>query len=79
MSDLPPRGQTYRATAILYAILSLLIVLVAALSGGGLVKATIIAVVFFVVATGWSWFRLRQRDRRPLPRDQAPPDANGRP
>jgi uncharacterized protein (DUF58 family) len=79
MSDLPPAGQTYRATAILYAILSLLIVLVAALSGGGLAKAAIIAVVFFVVATGWSWFRLRQRERRSPARDEAPPGANGRP
>ena len=79
MSDLPPPGQTYRATAILYAILSLLIVLVAALSGGGLVKAAIVAALFFVLATGWSWFRLRQRERRAAPRDQAPPDANGRP
>jgi Na+/melibiose symporter-like transporter len=79
MSDLPPPGSTYRATAILYAVLSLLIVLVAALSGGGLAKAAIIAVVFFVVATGWSWFRLRQRERRAPPGDQAPPGANGRP
>ena len=69
MSDLPPPGQTYRATAILYAILSLLIVLVAALSGGGLAKAAIVAVAFFVVATGWSWFRLRQRARRAPPRE----------
>lgn len=79
MSDLPPPGSTYRATAILYAVLSLLIVLVAALSGGGLVKAAIIALGFFVVATGWSWFRLRQRERRASPGDKAPPDANGRP
>ena len=35
MSDLPPPRQPYRATAVLYAILSALIVLVAALTGGG--------------------------------------------
>ncbi len=79
MSDLPPPAQPYRTTAILYAILSALIVLVAALSGGGVAKAVIIAAVFFVVATGWSWFRLRQRERRPQAPDQAPPGANGRP
>jgi Flp pilus assembly protein TadB len=55
--------RPYRDSAILYAVLSLAIVLVAWLTGGGLVRAVLVAVAFFVVATGWSWWRFRERQR----------------
>ena len=64
MSDLPPLNLPYRATALLHAGLAVMILLVAWLTGGGMTKALLVAVGYFVVATGWSWFRLRQRERR---------------
>jgi membrane protein implicated in regulation of membrane protease activity len=39
------------------------IVLAAWLTGGGLVRALIVAAVFFLVATLWSWRRWRERLR----------------
>ena len=68
MSELPPPPSPYRGSAILHAILALVILAVAALSGGDLVDALLIAVGYFLVATGWSWFRFRQRaSRKPEP------------
>ena len=61
MSDLPPPDQPYRAVALLHAALAVVILAVAAISGGSLVKAVVVAIAYVVVATGWSWFRLRQR------------------
>jgi Flp pilus assembly protein TadB len=51
----------FRDSAILYAILSIVVVLFAYFTGGGLVRALLIAAAFFVVATGWSWWRFRER------------------
>ena len=64
MSDLPPPSRPYRGSAILHAILALVILAVAAISGGSLFKAFLVAVAYFLVATGWSWFRFRQRESR---------------
>jgi uncharacterized protein (DUF58 family) len=61
VSDLPPLEQPYRSVALLHAALAVVILAVAAISGGSLVKAFVVAVAYFVVATGWSWFRLRRR------------------
>jgi ABC-type uncharacterized transport system permease subunit len=49
---------------IVYAVFSLIIVGVAALTGGDLAKAILVAVAFFVIATGWSWWRFRERIAR---------------
>jgi hypothetical protein len=51
----------FRDSAILYAVLAVFIVAVSLLTGGGFGKGLAIAVGFFVVATGWSWWRFRQR------------------
>ncbi|MCZ7587635.1 MAG: hypothetical protein M5U27_01970 [Gaiella sp.] len=71
MSDLPTPQRAYRGAAILHGILAVVILAVAAISGGGLVRALLVAVAYFVVATGWSWFRFRQREIRADPRRQA--------
>ena len=34
------------------------------LTGGGLVRAVVVALVFFVLATAWSWWRFRERLQR---------------
>ncbi len=64
MSDLPPPARAYRGSAMLHAVLALVILVIAALTGGGFLRAFLVAVGYFVVATGWPWFRLRQRETR---------------
>lgn len=64
MSDLPPPPRPYRGSAILHATLALVIIGFAAISGGNMVKAFLVAVAYFLVATGWTWFRFRQRAAR---------------
>jgi hypothetical protein len=48
----------------MYAVLAVVIVLVAAFTGGGVARAILIAAVFFIGATGWSWWRYRKRFER---------------
>jgi membrane protein implicated in regulation of membrane protease activity len=64
--DLPesPPKHPYRDTLLVYGGLSLVIVLLAWLTGGGIGRAIGIAAVFFVVASAWSWWRWRQRLER---------------
>ena len=59
----PPQlpRHPFRDSAILYGVLSVIIVVVSFLTGGGLARGIVIAVAFFVVATGWSWWRFRGR------------------
>jgi hypothetical protein len=64
VSDLPTPRQPYRGAVIFHAVLAGVILLVAAISGGDLVKTLVVAVAYFVAATAWSWFRFRQRETR---------------
>jgi hypothetical protein len=64
VSDLPPPLQPYRSVALFHAALAAVILVVAGLSGGDLVKAVAVAAGYFVVATGWAWFRFRQRENK---------------
>jgi hypothetical protein len=59
----PPKlpRHPFRDTAILYGVLAVIIVVVSAVTGGGVARGIAIGVVFFVVATGWSWWRFRER------------------
>ncbi len=73
--DLPAPKRPYRDTAVFHLVLAALIVVVAFLTGGSLLRALVIAAVFFVFATAWSWSRWRSRlaqpetsSRRPTPR-----------
>jgi len=60
--DEPRRSRhPFRDTVILYAVLAIVIVIVAALTNGDLARALVGAVGFFVVATAWSWWRSRRR------------------
>jgi 4-amino-4-deoxy-L-arabinose transferase-like glycosyltransferase len=56
-------GHPYRESAILYAILAGVVVGVTALTGGNMRAALVIAPLLFVVATGYSWWRWRRRER----------------
>jgi len=53
----------YRDTALVYGGMALVVVLIAWLTGGGLYKAIVIAGLFFVAATLWSWRNWRNRLR----------------
>ena len=61
-SGSPPR-RPYRDSAILYAALAVLVVVLAAVTGGNVVRAVVMGALFFVAATAWSWRRWRERLR----------------
>jgi hypothetical protein len=54
----------YRDSAALHAFLGAVILGVAWLTGGDLTRALVVGALYVVVATGWSWFRFRQRIER---------------
>ena len=62
----PPHGGSipkhpYRDTLIVYAVMAVLVVVIALATGGGLGRALVFAVLFFVAATLWSWRSWRNR------------------
>jgi hypothetical protein len=61
----PPRlpSRPYRDSALLYAVMAVVVVLVAWATGGSLGRALLIAGLFFVAATAWTWSRFRTRLR----------------
>ncbi|HEX4527000.1 MAG TPA: hypothetical protein VH108_09720 [Gaiellaceae bacterium] len=63
LPEAPPPRHPYRDTLLVYGVLAVLIVIAAWLTGGAVGKAAVIAVFFFVVASGWSLYRWRRRLR----------------
>jgi hypothetical protein len=59
--DAPVPKRPYRDSAIVYAVLALIVVGVAWATGGDVVRAVIFGAGFYIVATGWSWWRFKQR------------------
>ncbi len=59
--DLPLPKHPYRDSALLNGVLAVLLLVIAWATGGDVIHAIGVAVVFFVVATGWSWWRFRRR------------------
>jgi uncharacterized protein involved in response to NO len=59
----PIPKRPYRDSAILYGVLAVAVVVFAAVTGGDLVRAVLVAVGFFVLANAWSWYRWRARQR----------------
>lgn len=53
----------YRDSAIAYAVLGAVVVLIARLTGSGLVRSLAGGVGAFVLATAYTWWRLRARER----------------
>jgi hypothetical protein len=53
----------YRDSALVYGGLAVVIVALAAVTGGSLTKAMFYAAAFFVVAMSWSWMRWRRELR----------------
>ncbi len=56
---IPLPKRPFRDSAIFYGILAACLVGVTYATGGGLVKAIIVAVGFFVIATAFTWWRFR--------------------
>jgi hypothetical protein len=54
----------YRDSALFYALLAGILVGVTALTGGDVRRSVFLAIVLFVAATGYSWWRWRERLRR---------------
>jgi Flp pilus assembly protein TadB len=61
-SPLPKRP--FRDSAIFYAVLACAVVAFGLITDNRLTETVIIAVAFFVIATGYSWWRFRQRLQR---------------
>ena len=57
-------SRRYRDSAILYAVLAVLVVVIAVITGGDVVQAVVLAAAAFVVAMGWTWWRFRARAQR---------------
>ena len=51
----------FRDTVIMYAVLAIVIVVVAKFTNGDVGRAILGAAAFFVVASAWSWWRFRRR------------------
>jgi hypothetical protein len=62
----PQRRATshpYRDSALAYAALGTLVVLISYFTGSGLLKSLAGGVAAFVLATAWTWWRMRARER----------------
>ena len=62
----PPKipKHPYRDSALFHGALATLLVFVAWLTGGGLGRALLVGLLYFVVATTWAWWRFRRRIER---------------
>ncbi len=60
-ADEPIPKRPYRDSMVVYGGMAVLIVVIAVLTGGGILRALIFAGAFFVVATLWSWRNWRKR------------------
>jgi hypothetical protein len=56
--------RPYRDSAIVYGVLAAVVVLIAIITGGRVAWSIVLGLAAFVLATGWTWWRLRQRAQR---------------
>jgi hypothetical protein len=61
LPESPPPKHPYRDTLVVYAVFAVIVVLLAWLTGGGVVRAIVVAAIFYVAASGWSIYRWRSR------------------
>jgi hypothetical protein len=67
----PLPKHPYRDSALLYGALAVLVVVIAAATGGGVTRAIFYAMAVFVIATAWSWRSWRNRLREERARREA--------
>jgi hypothetical protein len=58
---IPIPSHPYRDSAIFYAVLSAMLLGVTYATGGGMLRAGIVAGGFFVIATAFTWMRFRNK------------------
>jgi hypothetical protein len=56
--------RPYRDSAIVYGVLAAVVVLIAIVTGGRVAWAVVLGIAAFVLATGWTWWHLRQQAQR---------------
>ena len=78
-SEGPLPAHPYRDSALVYGFMAIALVIVATLTGGDVVRAGLVAVIFFVVATAWSWWRFwaRIREREAAAAAESARETNG--
>jgi hypothetical protein len=54
----------YRDSAVVYGVLAVVVVLIAIFTGGRVGWAIVLGIAAFFLATGWTWWRLRQQAQR---------------
>jgi predicted tellurium resistance membrane protein TerC len=54
----------YRDSAIVYGVLAALVILIAVLTGGRVAWSIVLGIAAFLLAMGWTWWRLRQQAQR---------------
>jgi hypothetical protein len=62
----------YRDSAIAYAVLGGLVIVIGFATGSGFLKSVTGGLVAFVLATAWTWWRLRARSRHQEPESPRP-------
>ena len=58
----PPRP--YRDSLLIYAVLGVIVIVLAILTGGRILWAVVGGVGAFLIATAWTWRTLRERERK---------------
>ena len=56
--------RPYRDSAIVYGVLAVVVVLIAIFTGGRVGWAVVLGIAAFLLAMGWTWWRLRQQAQR---------------
>jgi hypothetical protein len=64
LPDEPLPRHPFRNSAIFYGVLAGGVIAFGLLTNNDVAETVVIAVVFFVLATGYSWWRFRQRMQR---------------
>jgi hypothetical protein len=67
-------AHPYRDSALVNAGLSAAVLGLAWATGGNLLRALLVAIAFFLIATGWNWWRFHQRLAEQAVRDRRPPE-----
>ena len=74
-------AHPYRDSAIVYGVMAVILVVLAGVTGGSLAKAAVAAIIFWLGATGWSWWkfrrRIRERELAAAAAEIEAPDAEG--